>query len=335
MSRPITDEARADFGRHLAAADEPAAVALVLALLADGVGAEDVLLGLIAPAQIAVGAHWAAGEWAVTREHAATHVSERATEAVAAAVASGPPRPGAGQVAVACTDGEWHTLPARILTEVLRLRGFDARFLGGDVSAGQLLSDLHRHAPDVLALSCILSDRLPFAHRLVQVARYAGIPVLAGGPGFGPDGVWAAALGADLYAPDASRAADTLRLRWPPHRLDTRPMAAESIEDYAVLARRRPHLLAALLDALFGPDEARCEGAPETLGRLLDALAAGVFVDDPRLFLDHLAFAAAFLAARSVPPTRLHTVLDTLEAQLADVPSALAQAEAGRRHLDG
>lgn len=341
MSHGISDEVRAAFDRHLARADEEAAVGLTVGLLADGVGAEEVLLDLIAPAQVAVGARWATGEWSVAQEHAATHVSELSTTAVAAAT----PRPDAdrsGGVVVACGDGEWHTLPARILSEVLRLHGFHVRFLGGDVPAEQLVADLHRNGPDVVALSCSLTVRLPLAYRLTQVSRQAGVPVLAGGHGFGPDGVWARTLGADLYARDAPGAAEVLRRRWPPKPSGSPSVAARSIEAYARLARDRSALLRGVMDRLRerypelrDPTDRQYRSVVETLGYLLDSLAAGIFVDDPRVFTDHLAFATAFLAARYEEGGCLVVVVDTLAGLLWDSPSALSHLAAGRRSLVG
>ena len=107
----VTDDVRTAFDRYLSRADETAATALVLDLLAQGADAEELLLDLIAPAQVAVGARWVANEWTVAREHAATHVSERAISALAAATRA--VRDGRGTVVMVCPDGEWHSLSAR------------------------------------------------------------------------------------------------------------------------------------------------------------------------------------------------------------------------------
>ncbi|GAB3808452.1 anti-sigma factor antagonist [Micromonospora zhanjiangensis] len=94
----------------LGEADEYGATDVALGLLADGVPAEDVLLGLIVPAQEQVGRWWQSNEWSVAQEHAATHISERVVAAVSSYAG---PRPNRGRVVVACMDGEWHALPPR------------------------------------------------------------------------------------------------------------------------------------------------------------------------------------------------------------------------------
>ncbi|MFE9061108.1 B12-binding domain-containing protein [Streptomyces violaceusniger] len=342
----ITDTVRADFDACLAGADEDGALELATGLVTSGVNAEDVLLGLVAPAQVRVGERWESGEWTVAREHAATHVSRLTVDAIASAARTreAAPAPAGGgsprRVLVACSDGEWHVLPSHILTEVLRLRGFHVRSLGGSVSPHELLSDVHQNGPDVVALSCTLSWNLPLAHRQIETCRYAGVPVMTGGPGFGPEGTWAYTLGADLYAADARGAAEALLHRWPPAPCGESSVQASAVEAYAVLVRQRPELLEhvthALRDVLPGlrsRSGMEHEEAADFLGRLLDSLAAAVFVDDERVFTGHLAFAATYLSARSVDPRCLLVLTDALADHLRGSPRALATLSAGRRCL--
>lgn len=342
----ITEAARAGFDACLAAADEDAAIELAVGLVASGVSAEDVLLRLVAPAQLKVGELWASGEWTVAQEHAATHVSSRTVDEVASA-ARGTARPPAGsgaqgRVLVACSDGEWHVLPSRILTEVLRLRGFDVRSLGGSVPPDGILSDVHQHGPDVVALSCTLPWNLPLAYRQIEICRWAGVPVIAGGSGFGPAGAWAYALGADLYAADARDAAEALLHRWPPVLRGESSVGADAVEAYAMLVRQRPGLLEYLASALRdvcpglgGSSGTEQEEGTGFLGRLLDSLAAAVFVDDERVFTRHLAFVRTYLAARSADSRCLLAMTDALAGRLNGSPRALDKLSAGRRFLTG
>ncbi|MGW7618825.1 cobalamin B12-binding domain-containing protein [Streptomyces antimycoticus] len=342
----ITDTIRADFDVCLAGADEDGALELATGLVTSGVSAEDVLLGLVAPAQVRVGERWESGEWTVAQEHAATHVSRLTVDAIASTArtggtartpaGAGPPR----HVLVACSDGEWHVLPSHILTEVLRLRGFQVRSLGASVSPHELLSDVHQNGPDVVALSCTLSWNLPLAHRQIETCRCAGVPVMTGGPGFGPEGTWAYALGADLYAADARSAAEALLRPWPPVTCGESSVQPGAVEAYAVLVRQRlellDHVVHALRDVLPGlrsRSGMEHEEAADFVGRLLDSLAAAVFVDDERVFTGHLAFATAYLTARSVDPHCLLTLTDALTDRLRESPRALAALAAGRRCL--
>ncbi|WBB63503.1 cobalamin-dependent protein [Streptomyces sp. WMMC500] len=340
----ITDAARADFDACLADADEDAAIELAVGLVASGVSAEDVLLRLVAPAQVRVGERWESGEWTVAQEHAATHVSRQTVDGVASAArgtARSPAGAGsAGRVLVACSDGEWHVLPSHILTEVLRLRGFDVRSLGGSVSPQGILSEVHQNGPDVVALSCTLPWNLPLAHRQIESCRWAGVPVITGGKGFGPAGTWAYTLGADLYAADARDAADALLRRWPPVLRGVSSVQADAVDAYAALVRQRPGLLAHMAPALrdvcpgmHGAPGVEHEEGTGFLGRLLDSLAAAVYVDDERVFTRHLAFVRTYLSARSGDSRCLLAMADVLADRLNGSPRALDKLSAGRRFL--
>ncbi|MFE1750977.1 cobalamin B12-binding domain-containing protein [Streptomyces anandii] len=338
----VASEVRAAFDDRLAHADEAGATALALALLRSGAAAEDILLGLIAPAQAAVGARWVTTEWSVAQEHAATHVSERVVAAVAAVAAASRPRGSAParRVLFACVGGERHTLPARIAAEVLRLRGLDVTFLGANVLAPHLLSHLHLQGPDLVGLSCMIPSRLPAAHHLVECGRRAGAPVLAGGSGFGPGGVWAHKLGADLYAPDPAAAADMLALRWPRPPEEAAPLEHLADEEYFRIVRQRAELLrrlrAHVLERypwLSEPGARHAEAVMEDLNRLPDVVAAANYVDDPLVLTDYLSFAAQFLNARGVPTAVLGSALATLSEPLRGLPRTAAHLEAGRRWL--
>ncbi|WP_345571363.1 cobalamin B12-binding domain-containing protein, partial [Nonomuraea rosea] len=174
------------------AGDEYAAADAVTAAIEAGVPMETLLLDVVAPVQARVGYEWAANRITVAQEHTATAVNER----VLAALAHHPsmrehPEPAKGRIAVACIDGEWHAFPARLLTEVLRGRGWRVDYLGAQVPTPHLVAHLHRTNPQAVALSSSLGIRLPAAHAAITACQAAGTPVLAGGAAFGPDGRYA------------------------------------------------------------------------------------------------------------------------------------------------
>nr|WP_255459474.1 MULTISPECIES: B12-binding domain-containing protein [unclassified Nocardiopsis] len=125
------ERAADDFFDGVRSLDDGGALDVVRAALGRGADHEALLLDVIAASQARVGMMWQANEWSVAREHAATHVSERAIGLVlehGLARAESPASP--GSVVVACVDGEWHGLPARLFGDVLRLRGWRVTFLG-------------------------------------------------------------------------------------------------------------------------------------------------------------------------------------------------------------
>ncbi|MEV1147125.1 cobalamin B12-binding domain-containing protein, partial [Micromonospora sp. NPDC049799] len=207
MTGARTDGADAAVEAYLGcldAADPPAAIRLALGLLDAGWTVADVLVDVVAVAQREIGLRWLTGRWSVAQEHAATHVTELVVGAVAARI---PPAPARGHVVSACVEGEWHALAARIVTEVVRADGWRVTFLGASVPTRHLVSYLHQTGPDAVLLSCVQPNRLVRAGRMIEACRTAGVPVVAGGPGFGANGRWAAAVGGSSAASSPMRSA--------------------------------------------------------------------------------------------------------------------------------
>ncbi|MFE1173057.1 cobalamin-dependent protein [Streptomyces sp. NPDC058773] len=326
--------------------DEYAAVRRVYDAVDAGVPPEDVLLDIIAPVQHRVGEHWAANRMTVAQEHAATAINDRV---IAALAHHRPATPAAepGRLTVACVDGEWHALPARLLAEVLRLRGWQVDFLGAQVPAPHLIAHLHRTGPRAVALSSSIATRLPTAHAAITACQAAGVPVLVGGAAFGPDGRYARLLGADAWAPDARTAAGFLSRGLP----DTRPPALGqqpvddlphlSDQEYSLVARSAPQLVRETLTqleerfpALRDYDDRQRQHTAEDLAHIAEFLATALYTDDDALFSGFLTWTGEILTARGVPAHSLLPTLDALDAQLKDFPRARRILSHARRTLD-
>ncbi|MEU8760310.1 cobalamin-dependent protein [Streptomyces sp. NPDC048659] len=339
--------ARRQLWAALEARDEPAATAAVLGAHDAGIPAEDLLLDVIGPVQAGIGAEWAAGRIGVAQEHAATAIQDRVVSVLAhrTAGAAGP-RPGTGEaprrVTVACVDGEWHALPARLLAEVLRCRGFLVDYLGAHVPTPHLVAHLHQTGTDVVALSSSLPVRLPTAHAAVTAVQATGLPVLVGGAAFGPDGRYARLLGADGWAEDARAAARLLAAGPPPPR-PRRPAADLphlADQEYTLVTRARNGLVRQTLQGLEETVPAMAsytgrqrERTAEDLGHIVDFLGASLYTDDPGLFSGFVVWTAGVLGARGVPAGALVAALDLLADAQRDFPRARAHLAAGRRAL--
>jgi MerR family transcriptional regulator, light-induced transcriptional regulator len=312
---------RDDYLARLEASDETGAVVVALAALDGGHDAEAVLLDVVAEAQREVGERWAAGSWTVVQEHVATHISER----VVAAVSRHRPAPaptGIGRIAVACLDGEWHGLPARLLAEVLAHHGWEVAFLGSSVPASQVAVHLNTEGPDVVAVSSSLASRLPAARRMVEACRASGTPILAGGPAFGPDGRWARAVGADGWAPDARAAAELLA--GPELGGDDSGVTVDdaSREEQAFLFACRAELVAGVGSRLR--NEPPGEELADDLGHLVDFLAAAVYVGDPTLLARFLHWISSVTVARGLTADEAGPAIEELVARLGDSPRTVA-----------
>ncbi|MET7879348.1 cobalamin B12-binding domain-containing protein [Micromonospora profundi] len=320
----------------LADADEHAAVDVALGLLDAGVAPERVLLDLVAPAQSEVGERWARNEWSVAQEHAATHISERVVAAVAR---HANPRPTGGRVVVACMDGEWHALPPRLVAEVLRLRGWQVTFLGASVPAAHLVSYLHRHDAQAVALACALPMRLPHAHRMIEACRRSDVPVVVGGRGFGADGRWAARLGA-AWAPNAPAASELIADERALRRVPAAQLSHLADDEYASLVRRRGELIdSALTDlrdrmpAALSYTPAQLDSTISDLGHIVDSLAAALYVDDASLFTEFVQWLVEILTSRGVPADAVDLTLAHYASALRDFPRAARTLRLSRAGL--
>jgi methanogenic corrinoid protein MtbC1 len=325
------------------AGDEYTARDVVVAALDAGMPAESVLLDVIGAVQQRVGAEWAAARINVAQEHTATAINERVIAALPTHVRR--PEVRHGRVTVACVDGEWHALPARLLAETLTLRGFAVDYLGAQVPTPHLVAHLHRAAPDAVALSSSIPTRLPAAHATITACQAAGVPVIVGGAAFGPDGRYGLLLGAQAWAPDARAAADRLageplvRPLTVPQPIDALPHLAD--QEYSLVTRTTPALVAAVYQGLDdrvpamrdSSDEQR-QYAAEDLAHLVDFLGTALYVGDDELFTGFLTWTAAILSARSAPADMVRASLDLLAAELRDFPRASRLLVTGRNHFD-
>ncbi|MFI0805751.1 B12-binding domain-containing protein [Streptomyces echinatus] len=317
--------------------DEFTAVDVVRRARADGTDEETLLLDVIAAVQDRVGTEWAADRLTVAQEHAATAINERVITALVhdRPPVGAPDRAPRGRVTVSCVDGEWHALPARLVAEVLRLRGWRVDFLGARTPTPHLVSHLHSTSSEAVLLSGSLPTHLPTAHAAITACQAVGVPVVAGGRAFGPDGRYARALGADHWAPDARAAAAVLEEELSaPHRAVTRQVMDDlphlTDQEYTFVAQSRGRLVRQTLTglenrfpALRAYSDAQRERTAEDVAHIVDFLATALYVDDPALFTTFLCWTADVLEARRVPARSVSAALAVLGENLHDFPRAL------------
>ncbi|MEU1322335.1 cobalamin B12-binding domain-containing protein [Streptomyces microflavus] len=339
------DTLRGDLWAAVTGRDEFRAADVVLRALDAGTPAETVLLDVIAPVQSRVGRAWQADRLTVAQEHAATAIAERVVAALAHHSAHRP-EPYGGRITVACVDQEWHVLPARLLAEVLTLRGWKVDFLGAQVPTPHLVAHLHSTGADAVALSSSIATRLPTAHTAITACQAVGVPVLAGGAAFGVDGRYARLLGADAWAPDARAAARRLADGIPAPdlaagRRETDGLAHLADQEYTLVVRSRARLVGAVLAYLEKNFPAMAEySAPqrertaEDIAHIVEFLGVALYTDSDDLFTDFVRWTAAVLTARKVPARSLRPALDALGVELKDFPRATRMLDRACGHLD-
>ncbi|WP_394428298.1 cobalamin B12-binding domain-containing protein [Streptomyces sp. SGAir0957] len=344
---PTFSDLREQLWSALIDCDDTHAVALVRFAAGEGTAAhgpataERVLLELIAPVQERVGVEWAANRITVAQEHAATAINERCISAIADAAAPAPHR---GRLTVACVDGEWHALPARLVAEILRLRGWSVDYLGAQVPTEHLIAHLHQRTPEAVLLSSSIPSHLPAAHTAISSCQTTGTPVMAGGAAFGTDGKYARRMQA-VWAPDALSAHALLEkgLKRPTidaARLPDLDLPHLTDQEYTLVRQTKRRLVKQTLadvEEAFPPmrsyTELQMERTAEDIDHIVTYLITALYVDDPALFRTFVSWTADILQARGVPPQSLLPALDSLLHQLNDFPRALGILTAARKIL--
>lgn len=312
-------------------APDPVEAAEVLdEALTRGVPADSLITDVLARAQRTVGEKWMRGEWSIADEHAATAVTKQVLNVVA------PPRGRTGtglHVVVACAEGEWHSLPARMAGELLRADDLEVSILGAGISVDRMRQYLATD-PDVLALSATMPTSLMGAARSIAAARAEGVPVVVGGGAWGDGQRRARALGAHLRLDDIRELRDRIEeiRSWEPPPLPVVPPETSWLDEVprevvaAALERRYDD--ARTPDADDGP---RAEDHKE-LRWIAQHAAAAVLCDDPTVVADVLGWLLEMKEARGLAGT---PVLDGA-LRLADVIEAEAPRAAAilRREVE-
>lgn len=152
-----------------------------------------VVTQLLAPSQRDVGERWLRNECTVAEEHSATFVTESVLSSLAVGLEA---RDHVGTVVMVCAEGELHSLPTKMATELMTANGWRVVHLGGAMPPKKLRYYLEQIDADVVGVSVTLATNLPGAARTVRAARQAGYSVICGGRAFDSSGSRARSIGA-------------------------------------------------------------------------------------------------------------------------------------------
>jgi methanogenic corrinoid protein MtbC1 len=312
--------------------DRSGALQQARALRADGHELLELILRLIAPAQLRVGELWVSDRWSVAQEHAATAISEAVLTTLAVDREGQAPLPeDAPTVVVSCVEQEWHALPALMVTEQLRASGFAVSYLGANSSSQGLVRHIHDTGPSAVLLSCALSSFLTLTRREIEAVRETGTPVVVGGSAFDAGGHRARVLGATGFATGATDVVEALTglpTAVPPAPPLTHDGADEAFVVFADRESLSDDVSRKVLRSLAAaPDDGHLENGwrrvlEDQLPHLVGSVAGALVCDDPRVVSDALAWADLVLGHRNAPAGTGTALRDALADALHDLPAA-------------
>jgi 5-methyltetrahydrofolate--homocysteine methyltransferase len=119
----------------------------------------------------------------------------------------------AGKVVIGTVKGDMHDIGKNLVSMMLEGASFEIVDLGTDVPPETFVEAVRDHSPQILALSALLTTTMPSMSAVLQALQSAGlrdqVRVIVGGAPVTPE--YALQIGADGYAPDASRAVGLAR----------------------------------------------------------------------------------------------------------------------------
>ncbi len=120
----------------------------------------------------------------------------------------------AGKVAIGTVEGDFHDIGKNLVKMMLEGAGFEVIDLGVDVSPADFVSAVNHHRVDILAISALITTTMQNMRTVLAALQKSGIrqevKVLVGGASVSEE--FARQIGADGYAPDASRATGMAKL---------------------------------------------------------------------------------------------------------------------------
>jgi corrinoid protein of di/trimethylamine methyltransferase len=118
---------------------------------------------------------------------------------------SGSKRESLGKVLIGTVAGDIHDIGKNIVSMMLFTAGFEVNDIGKDVPTEDFVKKTKEYAPDIVALSALLTTTLPVQREVIEALKKAGlrqkVKVLVGGAP--ATAKWAEEAGADGYAEDA------------------------------------------------------------------------------------------------------------------------------------
>ena len=113
-----------------------------------------------------------------------------------------------GKIVAGTVKGDLHDIGKNLVCMMLEGAGFQVVDLGSDVSPEAFVNAVTEHHPDFIAMSALLTTTMPNMQTTIDALKAAGVrdqvKVLIGGAPI--TDAYAEKIGADGYAPDASRA---------------------------------------------------------------------------------------------------------------------------------
>ncbi|GAB4472189.1 MAG: corrinoid protein [Anaerolineae bacterium] len=201
-----------DIYQAIVTGDRSGAPQAVQAALDAGIPADTILQEALISAMTEVGRLFEAGEYFVPEMLIAAHVM-KAGLALLKPLLVESAAPTAGTVVIGTVKGDMHDIGKNLVAMMLEGSGFNVIDLGTDVAPERFVAAAQEHRANIIAMSALLTTTMPSMRMTIEAVERAGlrdqVRIMVGGAPVTAD--FATQIGADGFAPDASRAAALAR----------------------------------------------------------------------------------------------------------------------------
>ncbi len=180
---------------------------LVQQCLADGESAASIVEQRLVPAMAVVGEKFKCNEIFVPEMLVAARAMKEALKSLEPRLVAAGVKP-VYTAMIGTVEGDLHDIGKNLVAMMWKGANIEVIDLGVNVSPANFAAALHRHHPQLVGLSALLTTTMPAMQNTVKALRQTGlmVKVVIGGAPVTPE--YAREIGADGYSPDASSAVD-------------------------------------------------------------------------------------------------------------------------------
>ncbi len=194
--------------QRLLTGDRPACRSVIEETLQSGVPANNVYMDVIWPIMVEIDKLYGQDKIDSAQQAFATRINHTIVDQLQNKLPRKPLK--SKKVVICCSANQQAELGGQMITDLFESDGWEARFLGGDVSNDDILAFVHDFHPDILLLYGIGPKTAPHVRKLIDTIRVVNAwpdikIMLSGGVFDRAEGLWEE-IGADLYAETAAEA---------------------------------------------------------------------------------------------------------------------------------
>jgi 5-methyltetrahydrofolate--homocysteine methyltransferase len=175
--------------------------------LAEGAGPNEILDNALIPAMEEVGEKFQCGEYYFPEMMVAARAMYEGLNLIRPLLAEGNAAP-KGRAVIGTVRGDIHDIGKNIVVMMMEGAGFKVTDLGVNVAPERFVAAAEEERPDFVLMSALITGTMPSMVETIEALRSAGVRerVRIGVGGAPVTQEYADEIGADFFAPDASRA---------------------------------------------------------------------------------------------------------------------------------